>query len=70
MVIIDHDGEVVAVAPKVAQQVVETFGFRNEHGGSQQRTDVELGGPLQLEQVFGHQDTNDVFAFALVDRKA
>jgi hypothetical protein len=26
--------------------------------------------PLQLEQVFGHQHANDVFALALVDRKA
>jgi hypothetical protein len=36
----------------------------------QQRAQVQLGRALQLEQVLGHQDADDVVALALVDRKA
>jgi hypothetical protein len=60
----------VAVAAKLAQQVVEPLGFRHKGGRAQQGADVQLGCPLQLEQVFGHEDADDVFALPLVHRKA
>ena len=68
--LVDHDGQVVAVATKVSQQIVEPFAFWNENGRAQQGAQIELGRALQLEQVLGQQDANDVFFLPLVDRKA
>jgi len=68
--LVDHDGQVVAVAAELAQQVVEALALGHEHGRAQQRADVQLGRPLQLEQVLGHQDADDVLALAVVHRKA
>ena len=67
--LVDHDGQVVAVAPELAQQVVQALALGHKRCGAQQRADVEFRGPLQLEQVLGHQDADDVLALALVHRK-
>jgi hypothetical protein len=64
---VNDDRQVVAVAPKFTQQVVEPLAFRDEGGRSQQGADVELRCSLQLEQVLGHEDADDVLFFALVD---
>jgi hypothetical protein len=61
---------VVAVAAELAQQVVEALALRHEGGRAQQGAEVELGRALQLEQVLGQQDADDVLALALVHRKA
>ena len=42
----------------------------HEHRRAQQGAQVQLGRALQLEQVLGHQDADDVVALALVDREA
>ena len=68
--LVDHDGQVIAVAAELAQQVVQRLGLGHEHGGAQQRPDVQLGRALQLEQVLGQQDADDVLAVALDHRKA
>ena len=57
------------VALKIAQQIVQALALGHKHGRAQQGADVELGCPLQLEQVLGHQDADDVFAFPLEHRK-
>jgi hypothetical protein len=67
---VDHDGQVIAVAAKIAQQVVQCLGLGHEHGGAQQRPDVQLGRALKLEQVLGQQDADDVLAVTLDHRKA
>ena len=68
--LVDDDGQVVAVAAELAQQVVQALGLRHEHRRPQQRAQVQLGRALQLEQVLGHQDADDVLAVALVHREA
>ena len=67
---VDDDGQVVAVGAEVAQQVVQPLRFGHEHGRAQQRAQVQLGRALQLEQVLGHQDADDVLALAVVHREA
>ena len=67
--LVDHDGQVIAVATKFAQQVIEPFALRHKNGRPQQGADVQCGRTLQLEQVFGQQDADDVVALALVHRK-
>ena len=67
--LIDHDGQVVAVAPKVTQQIIQPLGLRHKNGGTQQRTNVQFRRPLKFEQVFGHQNANDIFPFPLKYRK-
>ena len=60
----------VAVAAKFAQQVVEPFGLGHEGGRTQQRPDVQLGRTLQLEEVLGEEDADDVLALTFVNREA
>ena len=67
---VDHHRQVVAVAAKLAQQVVQALAFGHKHGRAQQGAEVEPRRALQLEQVFGHQDANDVFPLTLIHRKA
>ncbi len=59
----------VVVALKISQQVVEPLALGHKHRRAQQRANVELWRALQLEQVFGHQNANDVFTLALKHRK-
>ena len=66
---VNHDRQVVAVALKIAQQIIQSLALRHKHGRTQQGSNVEFRGTLQLEQVFRHQDANDVFAFTLKHRK-
>ena len=68
--LVDHDRQVVAVGAEVAQQLVQALALGHEHRRPQQRAQVQLGRALQLEQVLGHQDADDVVALALVDREA
>ena len=68
--LIDDDGQVVVVAAKFAQQIVQALGFRDEVHRAQQGAQLQGGRALQLEQVFGHEHANDVFACAFVHRKA
>ena len=68
--LVDHDRDVVAIGAEVAQQVIERLRLRHVERGAQQRAQVQVGRALQLEQVFGHQDADDVFLALLVDRKA
>jgi hypothetical protein len=68
--LVDDDRQVVAVAAKFAQQIVQALALRHEGGRPQQRTDVEPRRALQLEQVLREQDADDVFLLALVHRKA
>jgi hypothetical protein len=68
--LVDDDGQVVAVGAEVAQQLVEALAFGHEDRRAQQRAQVQLRRPLQLEQVLGHQDADDVVALAVVGRKA
>ena len=49
--LVDHDGQVVAVASEFTQQIVQALALRHKHGRPDQRADVEIWGPLQLEQV-------------------
>ena len=67
--LVDDDGQVVAVAAKLAQQVVQAFALGHKHRRAQQRADVERRRALQLEQVLGHQNTDDVFTLAAVHRE-
>ena len=60
----------VAVATEVAQQVVQPFGLGHKHGRANQCADMQFRGALQLEQVLGHEDADDVFTLALKHRKA
>ena len=59
----------IAVALKFAQQIVQALALRHEHRRAQQGADLELGRALQLEQVLGQQDADDVLTLALVNRK-
>ena len=68
--LVDHDGQVIAVASEFTQQIVQALALGHKHGRPDQRADVEIWGPLQLEQVLGHQDADDVFALPLKHRKA
>ena len=68
--LVDHDGEVAVVALKIAQEVVQPFGLRHKDSRTQERPNVQLGRALELEQVFGQQDANDVFALAFKYRKS
>jgi Holliday junction resolvasome RuvABC endonuclease subunit len=67
--LVDHDRQVVAVAAEFAQQVVQALALGHERRRTQQRAQVQARRPLQLEQVLGHQDADDVLAIALVHRK-
>ena len=64
------DGQVVAVATKLTQQVVQPFAFGHKGSGSQQGANVQLRSALQFEQVLGHEDAQNIFFFTFVDRKA
>ena len=68
-VLIDHDGQVVAVVAKLPQQIVQALALGHKHRWAQQGADVQLGRTLQFEQVFGQQDADDVVALTLVNRK-
>ena len=68
--LVDHDGLVVAVATELAQQVVELLALGHEDGRAQQGADVQRRRALELEQVFGKQNADDVLALLAVDRKA
>ena len=68
--LVDDDGDVVAVGAEVAQQVVERLRLGDEERRPQQRAQVEVGRALQLQQVLGHQDADDVVAPLLEHRKA
>ena len=68
--LVDDDGQVVAVGAEVAQQLVQPLALGHEHRRAQQRAQVQLGRALQLQQVLGHQDADDVVAPAVVHRKA
>ena len=39
--LINHDGQVVSIAPKLSQQVIKAFGFRNEYCRPQQSANIE-----------------------------
>ena len=66
---VDGDRKVIAVAAKLAQQIVQAFALGHEGGGSQQGANIEPRRALQLEQVFREEYPDDVFFFALVHRK-
>jgi hypothetical protein len=68
--LVDHDRQVVAVAAELAQQVVQALALGHEGGRPQQGPDVQLGRAMELEQVLGHQDADDVLALAFVHREA
>ena len=68
--LVDDDRQVVAVDAEVAQQVVQALRLGHEDRRPQQRAQVQVGRALQLQQVLGHQDADDVVALALEDRKA
>ena len=59
----------VAVVTELAQQIVQSLAFGHKNCGAQQGTDVQFGRPLQLEQVLGQQDTNDVFGLPFINRE-
>ena len=64
------DRQVVAIAAELAQQVVQALALGHEDGRAQQGADVQPRRALQLEQVLGQQDADDVLAIALVDRES
>ena len=68
--LVHHDGHVIAVDAKSAQQIVQPLALGHEHGRAHQRAHAQLGRALQFEQVLGHQDAGDVLALALIDGKA
>ena len=59
----------VSVVAELAQQIIQALAFRHKHCRTQQGADVQFGRALQLQQIFGQQDANDVFFFAFEDRK-
>ena len=65
-----HDSQMVTVASEFAQQIVQPLALGHKHRRAQQGAHIQLGRALQLEQIFGHQNTNDVLAVAVIHRKA
>ena len=59
----------VAVVPELAQQIVQPLAFGHKNCRAQKGSDVQFGRPLQLKQVLGQQNANDVFSFPFVDGK-
>ena len=64
------DGQVIAVATKLTQQVIQPLAFGHKGSGPQQGANVQLRRALQFEQVLGHEDAQNIFFFTFVDRKA
>jgi len=69
-VLVDDDGDVIAVGTEFLQQHVEPLRFRNEHGGTQHAADVAVGFGVVAQQVLGQQNSNDVVAVLVDDREA
>ena len=63
---IDHHGQVVAIDPKVFEQLEQTFALGHHHHGSEQGAQVQIGRALTFEQIFGEQYTDDVITLGLV----
>ncbi|MCY1231135.1 hypothetical protein D9M72_435720 [compost metagenome] len=69
-VLVDDDGDMVAVDAEFAQQDIQALGFGDEHRRAQRFAQVEGGIGVVAQQVLGQQDADDVVTAAFIDREA
>ena len=69
-VLIDDDGDVIAVGAELPEQVVETLGFRNEHRRPQDLADAQFLASVYPQEILGQEDAYDLVQIAIHHRKA
>ncbi len=68
--LVNHDSEVVSVAPEFTQQVIQALAFGNKNGWPQQASNQEFRLTTKFEQVLRQEDSDDIFALMLKHREA